>query len=75
MAIWVVRAVPVAHSCSRVRDAARCRSWEAVTTAWMVAMAATSVEDAGEEADGDATASVHTGFWVEKPGGERGERR
>jgi hypothetical protein len=38
-------------------------------------MAATSVEDAGEEADGDATASVHTGFWVEKPGGERGERR
>jgi hypothetical protein len=74
VAIWVVRAVPVAHSCSRVRDAARCRSWEAVTTAWMVAMAATSAEGAGGEADGDATTSVHMGSWVEKVGGERRER-
>lgn len=40
----------------------------------MVAMAATSAEDAGGEANGDATTSVHTGCWVEKPGGERRER-
>lgn len=37
-------------------------------------MAATSAEDAGGEANGDATTSVHTGCWVEKPGGERRER-
>ena len=35
----------MARSCSRARDTARWRSWEAVTVAWMVAMAATSEED------------------------------
>jgi hypothetical protein len=36
----------MARSCSRAKDVARWRSWEAATAAWMVAMAATS-EDAG----------------------------
>jgi hypothetical protein len=75
VAIWAIRAAPVARSCSRVRDVAHCRSWEAATTAWMVAMAATSAEGTGGEADVDATTSVHTGWWVEKLGGERRERR
>lgn len=33
VAIWAVRAAPMARSCSRVRDAARSRSCEAATTA------------------------------------------
>jgi hypothetical protein len=36
---------------------------------------ATSVAGAGAVDGGDGAASVHTGLWVETPGGEREERR
>jgi hypothetical protein len=53
----------VARSCTRAREAARWRSWEAATAAWMVemvAMVATSVVGIGAVASGDGEASVHT---------------
>jgi hypothetical protein len=65
----------VTRSCSRAKEAAHWRSWEAATVAWMVAMLAMSVVGAGAVAGGDGAASVHTGLGVEKPGGEREERR
>jgi hypothetical protein len=51
VAIWAVMAAPMARSSSKARDAARWRSWEAATTSWMVARAATNAEEAGGEAD------------------------
>jgi hypothetical protein len=56
VAIWAVKATPMARSCSRARDAARWRSCEAATTAWMVAMAATSGESVASAVE-DATMS------------------
>jgi hypothetical protein len=44
VAIWVVRAAPRARSLSRARKAARSRSREAVTTAWIVARVSMSGE-------------------------------
>jgi hypothetical protein len=49
VAIWAVRAALMARSCSRTSVAARSRSREAATAAWMVAMVVTSAEEAGEE--------------------------
>jgi hypothetical protein len=51
----------MARSWSKARDAARSRSWEATSVAWMLAMAATSAKDADGGAVEDATVSVHTG--------------
>jgi hypothetical protein len=44
VAICAVSAAPMARSCSRVRDAARSRSYEAATTIWIIVMAATNAE-------------------------------
>jgi hypothetical protein len=44
MAIWAVRGAPKVRSCSRARDAARSRSYEAARVAWMVAITEVSVE-------------------------------
>jgi hypothetical protein len=67
VAIWVVRAAPMARSCSRARDAARSHSCEASTTAWMVAMAVTSAESV-EGVGGAQVASTTSGRMVGKPG-------
>lgn len=61
-----------ARSCAKARDATCSRSWEAAS---MVAMAATSAEDAGRGLDGDATVSAHAGaarvgWWSGNPDGE-----
>jgi hypothetical protein len=52
----------VARSCTRAREAARWRSWEAATVAWMVEMVATSVVGTGAVAGRDGEASIHTGL-------------
>jgi hypothetical protein len=63
------------RSFNTARVAARSHSWEAATVAWMVAIAATSMEEAGGGAKEGVTMSVHTsatraGWWAGKPGGE-----
>jgi hypothetical protein len=60
VAIWAVRATPMACSCSRARDVACWRSCEAATTAWMVAIAATSEESVVGVME-DMTMSVQVG--------------
>jgi hypothetical protein len=50
VAICAVRATLMARSCCRVRVAARSWSREGSTTAWIVAMAVTSADEAGGEA-------------------------
>jgi hypothetical protein len=54
------------RSCSRARVAARSRSWETTTIAWMVAMTATSTKEVGGGVDEGATMSVHVraGWWA-----------
>jgi hypothetical protein len=67
VAIWVVRVVARACSCSRARDATRSRSCEAARAAWMAAMVDASVESVG---GGEAqVASTTSGRVVENPGG------
>jgi hypothetical protein len=68
VAIWAVRAAPMARSCSRARDAARSRCCEVATTAWMVAMTVTSADDAGGAID-DTMMSAYV--VLVKPGGGR----
>jgi hypothetical protein len=65
----VVRAAPMAHSCSKARVAARSRSGEAQQP-WMVAIAVINAEEAGGGADGEATTSVHVAR-AGKAGGDR----
>jgi hypothetical protein len=52
VAILVVRAAPRARSLSRAREAARSRSHEAVTVAWIVARVSTSGESVVGSAEG-----------------------
>jgi UDP-N-acetylmuramyl pentapeptide synthase len=68
VAIWAVKAAPMARSCFRVRDAAHSRSCEAARAAWMVAMAETSVELV-EGAEVAQLASMTSGRVAWKPGG------
>jgi hypothetical protein len=63
-------------ACSRARDTARWRSWEAVMAACMVAMAVTSVEDAGGGGIDDTMMPAHvvpvmTSYRSVKPGSRR----
>jgi hypothetical protein len=70
VAIWVVRAAPRARSLSTAREAARSRSREAVTAAWIVARVSTSGESVVGSAEG-ATAWLQVGeARVGKPGGD-----
>jgi hypothetical protein len=62
----------MAHSRSKARVAARSHSWEAVTTTWMVAMAATNTGEAGGGVDVVVTRLVHEGS---VRAGKPGERR
>jgi hypothetical protein len=55
------------RSCNTARVAARLHSWEAATAAWMVAIAATSMEEAG---GGTKEGATRAGWWAGKPGGE-----
>lgn len=59
------------HSCSRARDATRSCSYEAAKAAWMVAMAATSAEEAGGAIDDGAMLAHVVSVWAGKPDGER----
>jgi hypothetical protein len=65
VAIWAVRAAPMARSCSRARDAARSRSCVAATTVWRVAMAVTNTESVAGAVDARAVR-------VKPDGGRRG---
>jgi hypothetical protein len=69
--IWVVRAAPMARSCSRAKVATRSRSREAATVPWIVAIVVARAEETDKGADGEATTSVHVGAArAGKPGGE-----
>jgi hypothetical protein len=72
VAIWVVRAAPMARSCSKARDAARPRSCEAARAAWMMVMAATRAESVdGVTTRGGAQVVSATGRrGAVKPGGD-----
>jgi hypothetical protein len=68
VAIWTVKAAPMARSCFRARDVAHSRSCEVARAAWMVAMAETSAESV-EGAGGAQVASVTSGRVAWKLGG------
>jgi hypothetical protein len=70
VAIWVVRAAPRARSLSKAREAARSRSREAITAAWIVARVPTSGESVLGSAEG-ATVWLQVGeARAGKPDGE-----
>jgi hypothetical protein len=69
----VVKAWPIARSCSQARDTARSRSCEAATAAWMVARAVASAESV--EGAGGAQVASATSERVVNPGGGFLERR